>query len=185
MRRASLVIATAFAALSFAAVAGAQEGKIARLAPRQGAARAAGRANGQQPLAKELRQRFAGVIQKQLNLSDESARRLAAVDKKFEQQRVQLRRDEREARLGLQAALADSSNVDQTKISQYMDQLTQGQRRRADILEAEQKELATFLSPLQRAKLQGLREQLTQRVRQLQQQNGGGRRGLQPPPDSR
>lgn len=185
MRRASIVFATACAALTFASVAGAQDGRAARIPQRQGAARAPGRANEQKPLVKELRQRFAGVIQKQLNLSNENARRLATVDRKYEQQRTQLRRDEREARLGLQSALADSSNVDQAKISQYMDQLTQGQRRRADILEAEQKELATFLSPLQRAKLQGLREQLTQRVRQLQQQNGGGRRGLEPPPDGR
>ncbi len=185
MRRASIAFATALAVLAFGGVAGAQEGRAGRIAPRQGAAKAQGRANGQQPLVRELRQRFAGVIQKQLNLSDENARRLASVDRKYEQQRTQLRRDEREARLGLQSALGDSTNVDQAKISQYMDQLTQGQRRRADILEAEQKELATFLSPLQRAKLQGLREQLTQRVRQLQQQNGGGRRGLQPLPDSR
>ena len=185
MRRAAIAFATACAALAFAGVAGAQEGRAGRIVPRQGAAKAQARANGQQPLARELRQRFAKVIQKQLNLNDESARRLASVDKKYEQQRTQLRRDEREARLGLTTALADSSNVDQAKISQYMDELTRGQRRRADILEAEQKELATFLSPLQRAKLQGLREQLQQRVRQLQQQNGGGRRGLQPLPDSR
>ena len=126
------------------------------------------------------KRRFSRVVQRQLNLSDENTRRLERTDRQFELQRAQLNRDEREARLGLQAALADTTNVDQAKIAQYMDQLTRGPRRRADILEAEQKELATFLTPLQRAKLQGLREQLQQRIKQLRQQDGGGRKGLQP-----
>ena len=177
MSRTSMAIATAFAFASIGSVANAQEGRVARPGA---AARVPGRANGQQPLVRELRQRFTVVIQRQLNLSDENTRRLETIDRKYELQRSQLRRDEREARLGLQAALADTANVDQTKISQYMDELTRGQRRRADIVEAEQKELGTFLTPLQRAKLQGLREQLQQRVKQIQQQNAGGRKGVQP-----
>ena len=182
MRRWPTAVAAAFAVLSLASVSSAQDGRAGRAGAARGAPqRGAGRAAGQQPLARELRQAFGAVVKRQLNLSDENARRLERVDRQFEQQRTQLRRDEREARLGLQAALADTANVDQAKIAQYMDQLTRGQRRRADIVEAEQKELATFLTPVQRAKLQGLREQLQQRVRQIQQQNGG-RRGAVPSP---
>jgi hypothetical protein len=183
MRHASTVVAAAFALLSVASISGAQDGRANRAAAtRPNAQRgAAGRAAGQQPLARQLRQQFARVVQRQLNLSDENAKRLEDSDRKFEQQRTQLRRDERQARMGLRAALADTTNVDQAKIAQYMDELTRGQRRRADILEAEQKELSAFLSPLQRAKLQGLREQLQQRVNQIQRQNSGGRKGAQPP----
>jgi len=176
MRPLSIALAGALAVLSISGVAGAQEVGAARGAPRQGVARANGRGNAQQPLVRELRQRFNGVVQKQLNLSDEDARHLERLDRQFEQQRVQLRRDEKEARVGLQAALADSANVDQAKVSQYMDQLTRAQRRRAEILEAEQKELSTFLTPVQRAKLQGLREQLAQRVKQIQQDNNSARK---------
>ena len=110
-------------------------------------------------------------------MSEEKWQQFDRVDRKFEQQRNQLRRDERQARLGLKAAMEDTANVDQNKISQYMDQLTQAQRRRAEILDAEQKELAAFLSPLQRAKLLSLREQLNQRVRDMQQGGNRGRRG--------
>jgi Spy/CpxP family protein refolding chaperone len=179
MRPASIIVSAAFALLSITSVSSAQDGRAGRVGSRQGGQRAS-RAAGQQPLARELRQRFAGVVQRQLNLSDENAKRLEKVDSQFEQQRTALRREERQARLGLRAALADTANVDQAKIAQYMDQLTRGQRRRAEILESEQKELATFLTPLQRAKLQGLREQLVQRVNQIQRQNGGGRKGIQP-----
>ena len=179
MRHASIAIAAAFGLLSISRGASAQDGRVNRAAGAQRGA--AGRASGQQPLARQLRQQFARVVQRQLNLSDETAKRLEESDRKFEQQRTQLRREEREARLGLRAALADTANVDQAKIGAYMDQLTRGQRRRAEIVEAEQKELSTFLTPLQRAKLQGLREQLLQRVNQIQRQNGGGRKGAGPP----
>jgi hypothetical protein len=177
-----MVAAAMFALLSVASVSGAQEGRAGRGA-RADAQRGAGRAAGQQPLVRELRQRFALVVRRQLNLSDENAKKLENADRKFERQRTALRRDEREARQGLRAALADTTIADdakQAKIAQYMDRLTGAQRRRADILEAEQKELATFLTPVQRAKLQGLREQLVQRVNQIQRQNGGGRKGIEP-----
>lgn len=181
MTRASFAVSAAVALLSIASVAGAQDERVSRVPARPGAQRGGGRATGDQPLPRQLRQQFATVIQQRLGLNDENAKRLQASDRKYELQRTQLRRDEREARQALGVALADTTNVDQAKIAQYMDQLTRGQRRRADILEAEQKELATFLTPLQRAKLQGLREQLTQRVRQLQQQGGGGgRKSIQP-----
>lgn len=181
MRHSSAILAASFAVLSFASAASAQDGRAGRVGARPGGAqRGAAPGAGQLPLARQLRQQFSRVVQRQLNLNDENTRRLERTDRQFEVQRAQLNRDEREARFGLQAALADTTNVDQAKIAQYMDQLTRGPRRRADILEAEQKELATFLTPLQRAKLLGLREQLQQRIKQLRQQDGGGRKGVQP-----
>ena len=181
MRHASIVMTAAVGLLSIAGIADAQDGRANRVPPRAGAQRGAGRAAGDQALPRQLRQQFAAVIQRRLGLTDENAKRLQATDRKYELQRTALRREERQTRQALAAALADTVNVDQAKIAQYMDQLTRAQHRRADILDAEQKELATFLTPLQRAKLQGLREQLTQRVRQLQQQGGGGgRKGIQP-----
>jgi hypothetical protein len=57
----------------------------------------------------------------------------------------------------------------------YLARLVQAQRKRADLLEAEQKELAGFLNPVQRAKYLALREQLQKRVAQLRQGDGRGR----------
>ena len=131
----------------------------------------------QQALVRRLRQAFAGVVRRELKLSDEKFAQFQRVDRDFQQRRGQLQRDETAARLALRSAMADTSAVDQEKIADYLTQLTVGQRRRAELLEAEQKELATFLTPLQRAKLQGLREQLAQRVQQLRQQLPAGRRG--------
>jgi Spy/CpxP family protein refolding chaperone len=135
----------------------------------------------QQALTRRVRQAFAGVVRRQLNLSDEKWRQFQRVDKQFQQQRNAITRDERQTRFDLKAAMEDTANVDQAKIAQYLSQLTGAQRRRADLLEAEQKELATFLTPLQRAKLQALREQLQQRVRQIQQQSAANGRGAPTP----
>jgi Spy/CpxP family protein refolding chaperone len=130
----------------------------------------------QQALIRRIRQAFGGVVRRQLNLDDEKFGQFQRVDQRFQQQRNQLQRGERETRLALKAAMEDTANVDQGKIAQYLNELTQAQRRRTDLLEAEQKELSGFLTPLQRAKLQALREQLNRRVSQMQQQ------GAPPPP---
>lgn len=134
----------------------------------------------QQALVRRLRQAFGGVVRRQLNLNDENWQKFERVDRQFQRQRNQLQRGERQTRFALKAAMEDTAGVDQNKIAQYLTELTQAQRRRADLIEAEQKELATFLTPLQRAKLQALREQLNRRVAQMQQQGAPGRRG--PPP---
>jgi Spy/CpxP family protein refolding chaperone len=141
-----------------------------------------GQAN-QQALARQVRQEFAAVVRRQLNLTDDQARQLQSVDGRFRQQRNTLLRDERQVRLGLAAAMRDSTTPpDQAKIAQYMDQLVQAQHRRATLLEAEQKELSAFLTPLQRAKYQSLNEQLIQRIRQMRQ---NARTGPVAPPPTR
>ena len=133
-----------------------------------------GDAGNRRVLAMQVRQAFFGVVRRQLNLSDAQAARLEGVDRRFRQQRNQIQRDDHLARLGLAAAMQDSTSPpDQVQIASYMDQLVQGQHRRAALLEAEQVELAAFLTPLQRARYQALNEQLNRRIAQLRQNPAG------------
>jgi hypothetical protein len=187
VRLALLMAAGMFALGSSAGVVGAQtETTTVRGAP---PGRAAGRAERalqrqdagprQKALADQVRQAFAGVVRTRLNLTDEQTRQLQTTDRRFQQQRNQVGREERQVRVALAAALADTVGTpDQGKIGQYVDQLIQAQHRRADLLEAEQKELSAFLTPLQRARYLALREQLGRKVKQLQQD--GPRRGKAP-----
>jgi hypothetical protein len=150
-------------------------GRAARVLPRPPGPK-------QQALAKQVRQAFAGVVRTRLNLNDEQARQLQTTDQRFQKQRNQIGREERQARQALAAALADSgSSPDQAKISEYMDQLIQVQHKRADLLEAEQKELGGFLTPIQRARYLALREQLNRRVREMVQQGGQATPATKPP----
>jgi protein CpxP len=133
-----------------------------------------------QLLQRQVRQAFAKAVRRQLNLSDDQMRKLQSVDLKYERQRVALLRDERQARQGLKSTMDDSANVDQAKVDSYLSRLVKAQRTRADLLESEQKELAGFLTPLQRAKYFAMKERLNRRMQELAQQNGG--RGATEPP---
>ena len=127
-----------------------------------------------QALEGRVRRALAGVVRKQLGLNDEQMQKLQRVDAKYARQRRETVRSERQTRIALRAAMQDST-PDQAKIATYMDDLVTAQRRRADILENEQKELSGFLTPLQRAKYQALRERLTRRMQNLQRNGAGGR----------
>jgi hypothetical protein len=165
---------------ALASTAAAQRGDSGRLRP-------GGRGGRGQPpaerqmLQRQVRQAFAKAVRRQLDLNDEQMRKLQSVDFKYERQRVALLRDERQARLGLKAAMDDSASVDQAKVETYLSQLVKAQRTRADLLEGEQKELAGFLNPLQRAKYFAMKERLNRRMQELAQPEGG-RGPLGPPP---
>ncbi len=187
MKHASIAFVCA-ALLACTSVAGAQRGDLPRgrralpgagARPGQG-----GGANNRQALQRRVAEAFAGVVQRELKLDPSQMQTLRRVEQKYEQQRRTLQRDERQARLNLIAAMQDSTTADQSKIAQYLDQLVQGQRRRADLLESEQKEFSGFLSPLQRAKYFALRERMNRKMQELRERGdsaGGGRPGMPPP----
>lgn len=135
-----------------------------------------------QALQRQVREAFAQVVRKQLNLNDEQMRSLQRVDAKYERQRRALLREERQTRLELLQAMADSASPDQPRIARQLDALVQSQRNRADLLDAEQKELSSFLTPLQRARYFAIKERLNRRLQQLVQGDSSGRRGGPPAP---
>ena len=135
-----------------------------------------GRVIDGRPMERRVQQAIAQTVRRQLNLDDEKMRQLERTTTRFENERRTLLRDERDARQTLRAAIEDSAATDQSRIEQAMAKMIQIQRKRVDILEAEQKDLAAFLTPKQRAQYFALRERITRRLMELEQ-NGQGRRG--------
>ncbi len=177
----SIAAAVAFASAGVAFPAAAR----AQAVQRADSSAVRGRNRAQQPgtpaarrqaLEGRVRRALAGVVRKQLGLNDEQMLKLQRVDQKYDQQRRAMVRSERQTRQALRAAMQDST-PDQAKIARYMDDLVAAQHRRADLLGNEQKELAGFLTPLQRAKYQALRERLTRTMQNLQRGGAGDRRG--------
>ena len=76
--------------------------------------------------------------------------------------------------MALRDAMRDSTQADQSRITGYLDKLVQLQRQRVDLIEQEQKDLAQFMTPLQRARYTALQEQVRRRVEQLRRHNGRG-----------
>ncbi len=130
-------------------------------------------------LESRVRARMAQVMRTQLGLNDDQVRRLQATNRRFEGQRRDLFEQERRVRIELRAAIEIGDTTQNARIGPLLDRTIQLQRERLDLLDAEQKELSTFLTPLQRARLYGFEEQMRRRVQEMRE--GGGRDGANTP----
>lgn len=150
------------AAGSLAAPALAQRPQQQRAQPGQERARLEG----------DIRRGFARAVRQRVGLSEDQMRRLGPVTQRHEQQRRQLQMEERRTRMALHALLRDSS-ADSSGISQHLQTLVDLQKRRVQVLEAEHRDLATIMTPLQRARYMAVQEQLRRRMEQMRQRRGG------------
>lgn len=135
-----------------------------------------------QELEARFRQAFARVVRERVGLSDDQMRRLAPINERFAEERLKLQLEERGARMTVQRALRTPELADSAEVSRTLDRLLDIQKRRVELLQAEQRELARIMTPIQRARFMALQDQLRRQVEQRSQQRGGGpgRRG--PPP---
>ena len=140
-----------------------------------------GRPNRAQ-LEQRIGDRIGAVLKKNLNLSDDQFGKLQATNKRFEERRHLLVGQERDARMGMRELMIAGDTANQAKVSAALDRMLQIQRQRFESIEQEQKELAGFLTPMQRAKYLGMQEQMFRRVEALRQQgmNRAQQRGGRP-----
>jgi Spy/CpxP family protein refolding chaperone len=125
-----------------------------------------------------VRAAFARRVQQVLGASDEQMRRLAPINRRFENQRQALLLEEREVRGELRRELR-AALPDETKVGQLLDRLFDSQRRRLELVEQEQRELAAVLTPSQRARYLVLQQEVRRRVEGMREQRG--RRGRSRP----
>lgn len=121
-------------------------------------------------LENRVRLRMAQIVKSQLGLTDRQVRQLMLTNRRFESQRVELFRQEREVRNALRDEIESRDTTRQAQVGELLDRMLQLQRDRLALLEAEQKELSTFLTPVQRARFFGLEEQIRRRVTDLRDQ---------------
>jgi len=130
-------------------------------------------------LEERFRERTAEVVRRRLQLNDDQMARLRATNQQFDRQRTALVADERQARQALRAELVAGDAANQQRVAGLLDQLMRVQRRRLDLVENEQRELAKFLTPVQRAKYFALQNEIRKRVEELRDRPGA-RRGNAP-----
>lgn len=139
-------------------------------------------------LEAQVRARMALMLRTQLGLTDEQMRRLVASNRRFERQRIVLVTQEREVRTSLRQELEAGDTTRSPQVAALLDRMLVLQRQRLELLESEQKELATFLTPIQRARYFGIEEQIRRRVMEMREQQmrrggaDGPRRPGSPPP---
>ena len=134
-------------------------------------------------LEQALRQRMATVTKQRLGLTDQQMTQLEQSNARFAPQLTQLLANERETRQQLRLELT-SPTPNQQHVSALIDQSISLQKQRVSIVEAEQKDLARFMTPVQRAQYVALQAQFRRRAQEMARQNakgnpdGGFRRGL-------
>lgn len=132
-------------------------------------------------LEERVRQRFAQVLRNRLGLTDEQMTKVRDVNLKYAGRRRTLLDQERDIRMSLREAIVAADSSNQQPVAKLLDRMMTAQRQRIDLLEQEQKDLSSVLTPLQRASYMGLEEQLRQGIEGMRGGRGGRRGG--PPPD--
>ncbi|MDQ8154631.1 MAG: Spy/CpxP family protein refolding chaperone [Gemmatimonadota bacterium] len=157
------------------AAAPAAAGQAGR-APRAARGEAVDPAARRAQLEQQIRNRIGNQLKNGLKLTDDQFAKLQATNKRFEEKRRLLVEQERDARMGMRDLMIAGDTVNQGKVSAGLDKMLQIQRQRFELIEQEQKELAGFLSPMQRARFLGMQEQMRRRMDDMRAQ-AGGRRG--------
>lgn len=131
----------------------------------------------QRPLVQALQRRVLEVVQRRLDATDDQMRQLVEVNHKYEGERRALNQRDRAARQTIRADVLRDTLADQSEVSRMLDELVNVQRQRLDVFAREQRDLARFLSPVQRAKYATLQEALRKKVDQLRQERQENRLG--------
>jgi Spy/CpxP family protein refolding chaperone len=130
-------------------------------------------------LEADIRRAFARVVRQRVGLNDEQMQKLGPLTERHAIARRRLQMDERALRAQMQVELLKDAPSD-SAVNRMLEQFTEIQKRRVQMMESEQKDFATVMTPVQRARFNAMQEQLR---RQLEQRRGGRapeRRG--PPP---
>ncbi len=132
-------------------------------------------------LERRLQERVYAIAKERLELSDGQVTQLQAVTSQLEQERQAVRTEEREIRMALRSELLAGSSASEQRVAELLDRLPRVERRRIDLMESEQRELARFLSPLQRARYFALQDEIRRNLQQMLQRRAGEAQPLRPP----
>ena len=126
-----------------------------------------GPAARRQQLEQQVRRGLWQVAKRRIGFTDEQMVQLERTSQRFDVQRRQLAQQEKAQRVALRGQLLADSAADQVAIAASLEKLHDLQRQRLDMQAEEQKEFATFMTPLQRAKFLALQEQVRRRLQEL------------------
>lgn len=128
----------------------------------------------------EFEQRIDNLVRTRLQATDDQMVKMRVLKKRFDDDKNQLFKDEGDLRRAMRVELTGAA-PNEARLTQLLEQWPALQRRRIEIEEREQKELARFLQPLQRARFFALQDEL-RRARQDTQWGRGERGGRGGPP---
>jgi len=129
-------------------------------------------------LEQQFRERVARLTQDRVGLTDAQMAQLEQSNARFAPQLSQVAAQERETHRQLRLEMTSGGQPNQQHVSDLIDASLQLQKQRIAIVEAEQKELGRFMTPVQRARYIGLQQQFRRRAQELAGQNGAEKNGM-------
>lgn len=117
-------------------------------------------------LEQRVQQGLGRLMRERVGLSDAQLRQLAPVRQRFEARRRDLLAGERAARIELRRVIQGGAtdSLTQSQVASLMARLQDVQRQRVQLFEEEQRELAGFMTPVQRARYHAVQENIRRRV---------------------
>lgn len=137
-------------------------------------------------LEQQFRERAAKLTQQRLGLTDAQLEKLEQSNARFAPQHRQLAAQDRDIRTQLRREMTAGNAANQKRVSDLLDATLRVQKQRIALVESEQKDLAGFLTPVQRARYIFLQAQFRKRAEELsgqgvrQNQGLGGQRRRRP-----
>lgn len=131
-------------------------------------------------LQQAIERRFGEVVRRQLGLTDDQARRLRETEERFRPRRRAIVQRQVRLRGALRQQMLPGTAADPDSVRRLMSGL---QTSRADLLQLDREqdqEMAGYLSPVQRARYQMLRERLLTRLQEIRRQRAQDRGPMRP-----
>jgi len=135
-------------------------------------------------LRAQIEERFSQHVQQELRLTPDQATKLRASQERFGTQRRTLMRQQLERRRALENQMEPGVAANADSVKRLMDGMQAGRAAMLKIEQDEDREMAAYLTPVQRARYQQMRELLMRRVTEMRAQRRGqmgpGRPGREP-----
>lgn len=128
-----------------------------------------------QRLRAQVEQRFSERVQQNLNLTPDQATKLRASQEKFSTRRQTLMQQQRERRQALEGQMQPGVAANPDSVNKLLDGLQSGRAQMLKLEQDQDDEMSKYLTPVQRARYQQMRERLMDRVTQMRMQRGMGR----------
>jgi hypothetical protein len=135
-------------------------------------------------LRQEIERRWNERVQQDLNLSSDQATKLRVTQERFGNRRRDVMQQQLARREALQNQMQSGIAANSDSVRKLMDGIQTGRAEMLKIEQDQDREMSGYLTPVQRARYQQMRERLMQRVGELRMERREGR-GMQRGPGTR
>lgn len=121
-------------------------------------------------LRQQIRQRWHVQVRRQLNLSDDQAAKLQATEDRFFERRRQIQQRQRAVLQALRSQLQPGMDADADSVRALMEARDENRAAVAQLDREEDTEMMAYLSPVQLARYQLMRQRLQERIAEMRRQ---------------